>query len=34
MATGKLVHIGELVKNIGQPDYPAMPTQQAALALP
>jgi hypothetical protein len=34
MATGKLVSIDDLVKNIGQPDYPAMPTPQAALPLP
>ena len=34
MATGKRVSIADLVKNIGQPDYPAMPTPQAALPLP
>ena len=33
MATGKRVRIDDLVKNIGQPDYPAMPTQPGALAL-
>jgi len=34
MATGKRVSIDDLVKNIGQPDYPAMPTRQAPLPLP
>jgi len=33
MATGKRVRIDDLVKNIGQPDYPAVPTQPGALAL-
>jgi predicted dehydrogenase len=34
MATGQLVTIDSLVKNIGRPDYPPMPSPQAPLPLP
>ncbi len=34
MATGELVTIDSLVKNIGRPDYPPMPSPQAPLPLP
>ncbi len=34
MATGQSVMIADLVKGIGQPDYPPMPSPQEALSLP
>ena len=34
MATGQHVTIDSLVKNIGRPDYPPMPSPQAPLPLP
>jgi predicted dehydrogenase len=32
MATDSLIHIDDLVQNIGMPDYPAMPTRKEALS--
>ncbi len=34
MKTGKLIVVDDLVKNIGRPDYPAMPARDAAIPLP
>jgi predicted dehydrogenase len=34
MKTGKVVNISSLVKNIGEPDYPAMPTAADKLSFP
>jgi hypothetical protein len=32
LATGQLVRIGDLVQNIGLPDYPSMPTGEEPLS--
>jgi len=34
MATGKEIKIDDLVKEIGMPDYPAMPSHQEAVPMP